>query len=102
MMARMGDDAELALAKKLGVADLPTEERERILAAFGAVALKAATAAVLEKLPAASRAKFASLAEKGDSAAMKTFLDREVPDHEKLAGAAIALEAKRLKESVTS
>ena len=101
MMAPMGDDAELALAEELGVAELPPEERKRVLAAFGEVALKAATVAILEKLPKAAREEFASLAEKGDAAALQTFLDREVPDHEKIAGAAIALEAARLKESVT-
>ena len=37
------------------------------------------------------------LAEAGDPAALKTFLDREVPGHEDLAKTAVAEEVKKFK-----
>jgi len=102
MMPTMQDDRNKTIATKLGVADLPEAEQEQIIAGFGEVALKAATLAVLEKLPEGKREEFATLAEGGDPAAIQAFLDREVPGHEGLAGAAVAEELKRFTQSLTA
>lgn len=98
----MPPDAAAVLAEKLGVAELPEAERGEILDAFSEVALKGALAAILDKLPPAKREEFATLAEGGDAAAIKAFLDREVPDHEQLAGTAIREELAAFTKSVTS
>ncbi|MDO8407982.1 MAG: hypothetical protein Q7S95_01965 [bacterium] len=95
----MQDDLTRTIGAELGVGDLPSEEQEKLIAGFGEVALKAATIAVLEKLPEGKRDEFAALAEAGDPATLSSFLDREMPGHEQIASAAVALELKRFKES---
>jgi len=102
MIPTVQDDPLKTIAVELGVADLPEAQLEQVIAGFSEVALKAATLAVLEKLPEGKRAEFATLAEAGDPATLQAFLDREVPGHEALAGAAVAEEAKRLKESLAA
>ena len=80
------------LATQLGISNLSPVQQGQIVEQFGEVALKAATVAVLEKMPQAKQDEFATLAEAGDGAQMKAFLDREVPGHEQIAGNAIATE----------
>ena len=93
----MQDEITTAIAKDLGISEMPKEEQQALIASFGEVALKAATLSVLEKLAEGKRDEFANLAEAGDAAALKTFLDREVPGHEDIAKAAVAEEVKRFK-----
>lgn len=97
----MPDQLTALIADDLGIKDLPLSEQQSLIAQFGEVALKAATLAVVEKLSEAKREEFAKLAEEGDPAALKAFLDREVPGHEALTKAAVADEIKRFKESNT-
>ncbi|PJA94500.1 hypothetical protein CO131_01110 [Candidatus Kaiserbacteria bacterium CG_4_9_14_3_um_filter_50_16] len=94
----MQDELTVAIAADLGIKDLPTEEQQALIGQFGEVALKAATLSVLRKLAEDKRDEFAKLAEAGDAAALKTFLDREVPGHEDIAKAAVAEEVKRFKD----
>ncbi|OIO51184.1 hypothetical protein COZ83_00090 [Candidatus Kaiserbacteria bacterium CG_4_8_14_3_um_filter_50_23] len=94
----MQDELTVAIAADLGIKDLPTEEQQALIGQFGEVALKAATLSVLRKLAEDKRDEFAKLAEAGDAAALKTFLDREVPEHEDIAKAAVAEEVKRFKD----
>lgn len=94
----MQDEMTKLIAADLGIADLPVEEQQQLIAQFGEVALKAATIAVIEKLPEAKRSEFAALAEAGDPEALRVFLDAEVPEHEGLAKAAVAEEISRFKE----
>ena len=96
-MPSMQDEMTKAIAADLGISDAPVAEQQQIIAQFGEVALKAATLAVVGKLAEGSRNEFAKLAEAGDAAALKAFLDREVPGHEDLAKAAVAEEVKRFK-----
>lgn len=91
-----------ALATELGIENLEPQEQEAIAAGFSEVALKAATAAVLEKLSAEKQEAFADLAEAGDANALKAFLDREVPGHETLAGEAVRREFAQLKAAIAS
>jgi|SRR3989344_9137687 len=102
MMPTMQDDLVHTLGTELGITDLSPEEQERLIASFGEVALKAATVAVLEKVPEGKREEFATLAEAGDPVALSSFLDTEVPGHEAIAGAAVAEEFKRFKESTVA
>ncbi|MDP2594202.1 MAG: DUF5663 domain-containing protein [bacterium] len=99
MMPTMQDELTKTIGAELGVGDLPPEEQEKLIAGFGEVALKAATIAVLEKLPEGKREEFAALAEAGDSTAVSVFLDREMPGHEQIASVAVAEELKRFKDS---
>lgn len=94
----MQDELTKAIAADLGISDIPLEEQQKLIAQFGEVALKAATIAVVGKLPEGSRDEFAKLAEAGDAAALQVFLDREVPGHEDIAKAAVAEEVRRFKE----
>jgi hypothetical protein len=93
----MQDEMTALISADLGIKDLPLSEQQVLIAQFGEVALKAATIAVVGKLAEGSRNEFAKLAEAGDTAALKAFLDREVPGHEDLAKAAVAEEVKRFK-----
>ena len=93
----MQDELTTLIAKDLGIKDVPLAEQQALISQFGEIALKAATLAVVGKLSEAKRGEFAKLAEAGDAAALKTFLDREVPDHETIAKAAVAEEVKRFK-----
>ena len=93
----MNDEITKAIANDLGISELPSEEQQKLIAQFGEVALKASTLAVVGKLNDAKRAEFVKLAEAGDAAALKSFLDKEVPDHEVLARAAVEEEVKRFK-----
>jgi len=93
----MHDELTALIAKDLGVDALPLEEQKTLIAQFGEIALKAATLAVVGKLADDTREEFAKLAEAGDAGALQTFLNREVPDHENLAKAAVAEEVKRFK-----
>jgi hypothetical protein len=94
----MQDELIAAIAADLGIKDLPLAEQQQLISQFGEVALKAATLSVIGKLAEEKRAEFAKLAEAGDAVGVKTFLDREVPDHEEVAKAAVAEEIKRFKE----
>jgi hypothetical protein len=94
----MQDELTAAIATDLGIKDLPLAEQQQLISQFGDVALKAATLSVLEKLAEDKREEFAKLSEAGDVIAIKTFLDREVPDHEEIAKTAVAEEIKRFKE----
>lgn len=101
-MLSMQDDQMKALANDLNIAHLSEQEQQELLAQFGEVALKAATVAILEKLPADKRQDFASAAETGDATKVQEFLNKEVPDHESLAKAAIDAEVRRFKEFTAS
>jgi len=93
----MQDELTALIAKDLGISELPAGEQQTLIAQFGEVALKAATMAVVAKLPEGKREEFAKLAEAGDPSALQAFLAREVPDHEALAKAAVAEEVARFK-----
>lgn len=94
----MQDELTSLIANDLGIASLPPEEQKSIIGQFGEVALKAATVAILGKLAEEKRGEFARLAEAGDAAALKTFLDREAPGHDEVAKAAVAEEVRRFKD----
>jgi hypothetical protein len=102
MMEPMQDELTAAIATDLGITDLPAEEKQKLIAQFGEVALKAATVSVVGKLSEEKRDEFLKLAEAGDVNALKEFLDREVPGHEALAKAAVAEEVKRFKSFQTA
>ena len=93
----MQDKLTALISADLGITALPLQEQQALIAQFGEIALKAATLSVIGKLAADKRDEFAKLAEAGDAAALKTFLDREVPGHEAIAKAAVAEEVKRFK-----
>ncbi len=97
MMPPMQDELTALIAKDLGINDLSAEEQQVLIAQFGEVALKAATLAVVGKLAEEKRGEFGKLAQAGDPMAIKSFLDKEVPDHESVAKAAVAEEVKRFK-----
>lgn len=94
----MQDELTKAIATDLGISGVPPVEQQALIAQFGEVALKAATMAVVEKLTDDMRKEFAKLAEAGDPEALKTFLDRNVPDHETKVRNAVAEEVKRFRE----
>ncbi|MSU74551.1 hypothetical protein EXS57_02095 [Candidatus Kaiserbacteria bacterium] len=94
----MQDELTVLIAADLGIKDLPTTEQQSLIAQFGEIALKAATLAVVGKLAEDKREEFAKLAEAGDAAALKAFLDEAVPGHEEIAKAAVAEEVKRFKD----
>jgi len=94
----MQDELTAAIAADLGIKELPIDKQKELISQFGEVALKAATLSVIGKLSEEKRSEFATLSEAGDVMALKTFLDREVPDHEEIAKAAVADEIKRFKE----
>ncbi|MCR4333657.1 MAG: DUF5663 domain-containing protein [Patescibacteria group bacterium] len=93
----MQDELTALIAADLGIKNLPIEEQRALVAQFGEIALKAASLAVFEKLAEDKRGEFTTLAEAGDGAALKAFLDREVPGHEEVAKVAVAEEVKRFK-----
>ncbi|MDD2657517.1 MAG: DUF5663 domain-containing protein [Candidatus Pacebacteria bacterium] len=93
----MHDELTALIAKDLGIDGLPIEEQKTLIAQFGEIALKAATLAVVGKLASEKREEFAKLAEGGDASALQTFLNKEVPDHESVAKAAVAEEITRFK-----
>jgi Protein of unknown function (DUF5663) len=94
----MQDELTVRIASDLGIDGLPPEEQKEIIGQFGEVALKAATMSILDKLTDATRDEFMKLSEAGDAAALKTFLDREVPEHDTIAKQAVAEEVKRFKD----
>ncbi len=85
------------VAVDLGISELSSHEQDELIAQFGEVALKAATVAVLEKLTPDKRHEFAKLAEGGDAQIVQEFLDREVPDHERLAKEAVQKEVENFR-----
>jgi succinate dehydrogenase flavin-adding protein (antitoxin of CptAB toxin-antitoxin module) len=97
MIQPMQDELTKVIAADLGISELPVNEQQELIAQFGEVALKASTLAVVSKLNDDKKDEFAKLAEAGDPVALKTFLDREVPDHEELAKTAVVDEVKRFK-----
>ena len=98
MIPPMQDEMQKLIAQDLGISDLSSEQQQQLISEFGAVALKAATAAIVEQLPEGKRGEFATLAQAGNPAALQKFLDAEVPTHEDIAKAAVAEEVKRFKE----
>ena len=97
MMPPMQDEITARIATDLGIKDLPSEEQHALIAQFGEIALKAATLAVMDKLTEEKRNEFGKLAQAGDAAALKAFLDQEIPGHEDIAKAAVAEEVKQFK-----
>jgi len=95
----MPDDMTTAVARDLGITELSADEQKQVIEQFGEVALKAATLAVIGRLDEAKRGEFAALAEAGDPAKLKIFLDAEVPDHEAVVKDAVAAEIARFRES---
>lgn len=96
-MHPMQDELTNAIAADLGISELGLEEQKAVIGQFGEVALKAATIAVLDKLPEDKREAFTQLAQAGDAAAVQTFLNAEVPGHEEIVKAAVADEVARFK-----
>jgi Protein of unknown function (DUF5663) len=94
----MQDELTTAIAKDLGIESLPIADQQTLIAQFGEIALKAATMAVIGKLTEDKRNEFATIAETGDPIKLKTFLDREVPNHEELTKTAVMDEVKRFKD----
>jgi len=94
----MQDELTDLIAADLGIKDLPREQQQVLIAQFGEIALKAASVVVFAKLTEDKREEFARLAKAGDAAALRAFLDKEIPGHEELAKAAVADEIKRFKE----
>jgi hypothetical protein len=97
MISGMQDELAARIAADLGVGHLSQDEQQALISQFGEVALKAATLAVISKLPENKREEFAKLSEAGDVFALKAFLDSEVPGHEEVAKAAVAEEVARFK-----
>ncbi|MDE1919448.1 MAG: hypothetical protein KGH56_01985 [Patescibacteria group bacterium] len=93
----MQDEMTARIAEDLGIKDLSADEQRSLIGQFGEVALKAATLAVLSKLPADKQSEFEKFAVAGDASGIKAFLDREVPGHEDIAKAAVAEEVKKFK-----
>ena len=98
MIAPMQDELQKTIAADLGISHLSSEEQQAVISQFGAVALKAATIALMEKLSADKREEYAKLAQSGDPSALQAFLNANVPDHEALAKAAVEGELKSFKE----
>lgn len=98
MMSPMPDELTALISADLGITELSIEEQKVLISQFGEVALKAATLAVVGKLTDDKREAFAKLAEAGDAAALKEFLDRDVPGHEDIVKAAVAEEVKRFRD----
>jgi len=94
----MQDEMTKKMATDLGIAELSPEKQQELIVKFGEIALKAATVSIMTKLSAEKRDEFMKLAEAGNADAVKTFLDREVPEHETLASQAVAEEIRRFKE----
>ena len=85
-------------ASELGIENFSPEDQEEIISSFGAVALQAATVAILSALPERKREEFADLSERNDQEGIQEFLGREVPDYEARVGTAVAEEVRRFKE----
>lgn len=98
MMSPMQDEMTAVIAADLGISMLPVHDQQALIGQFGEIALKAATLVIAEKLSANKREEFVKLAEAGNATAIKMFLDREVPNHDMLAKAAVAEEVKRFKD----
>jgi hypothetical protein len=94
------DELTKAIASDLGISDLPAEEQQKIIAEFGAVALKAATAAILEKLADDKKEEFMRLVETGNAALVQEFLTANVPEHTTIAKAAVEKEVAALKAAL--
>lgn len=98
MIPTMQDEMQKLIAQDLGIADMPAEQQVAIINEFGSVALKAATVSLLEKMPEDKRSEFAAIAQTGDPAALQSFLDAVLPEHDAIAKAAVAEEVKKFKE----
>ncbi|MGH7175712.1 MAG: DUF5663 domain-containing protein [Minisyncoccia bacterium] len=98
----MQDEMQKLIVQDLGIDALAPEEQQQIIAAFGEVALKAATLAIAESLPEEKRTAFASLAEGGDIVALSKFLSEAVPEHESIAKQAVAKELADFKAANAS
>ncbi|MFA7302583.1 MAG: DUF5663 domain-containing protein [Candidatus Paceibacterota bacterium] len=95
----MQDEMTKQMAAALGIAALSLEKQQEVIVKFGEIALKAATLSIIGKLTEEKRSEFMTLADQGDEAAVKAFLDRELPDHETLASQAVGEEIRRFKEA---
>lgn len=93
----MPDELIAAIASDLGISELPREEQQKLIAQFGEIALKAASVAVLDSLTGEKKEQFLKLAEANDAAGVQEFLNRELPNHEEIARAAVAREVADFK-----
>ena len=67
------------LIKELGIANLPTEAQDEIVAKVGEMVLQSLTATILNRLNPAAREQFNRISESGDPAQIQQFLEENAP-----------------------
>lgn len=100
--ASIQDEIREAAARELALEGFSPEAQQDIIASFGAVAIQAATSAILEALPEEKRDAFVDISNKKDETEMRDFLLREVPHYEKIVADAVQEEVRRFKEFLKS
>jgi hypothetical protein len=98
----MQDEIQQAVAKELGIEGLTSEEQQDLIAQMTGILLKAASIAILEKLPESKRDEFVAIAGQENETAIRTFLEKELPESEAIVRTAVAEEIRRFKDSQTT
>jgi hypothetical protein len=91
-------DMQKQIAEALGISGLSDAEQQKIIEDFGAVALQASTAAIIEALPEEKREEFVRLVESGDEDAAQAFLASALPNFEEISGKAVQEELAHFKD----
>ncbi|OHA84586.1 MAG: hypothetical protein A2408_02965 [Candidatus Yonathbacteria bacterium RIFOXYC1_FULL_52_10] len=76
----MNNDIRALAVTELGLADLPQEMQDEVLAQIGENVMRGVAVAALEKLSPEDQAEFERLAGSGDEAGTLAFLSSKIPD----------------------
>jgi succinate dehydrogenase flavin-adding protein (antitoxin of CptAB toxin-antitoxin module) len=95
----MNNELKATLVKDLGIADLPQEAQDQILASLGDIILRSTTTAIFERLNDEQRVEFDRLSADEDPDKIQEFLNRTIPDMPKLMEEEVKKTIARFKQA---
>lgn len=95
----MNNELKATLVKDLGIADLPQEAQDQVLASLGDIILRSTTTAIFERLNDEQRTEFDRLSADEDPDKIQEFLNKTIPDMPKLMEEEVKKTIARFKQA---
>ena len=95
----MNNELKATLIKDLGIADLPQEAQDQVLASLGDIILRSTTTAIFERLNDEQRVEFEKLSADEDPAKIQEFLAQTIPDMQALMEQEVKKTIERFKQA---
>lgn len=95
----MNNELKATLVKDLGIADLPQEAQDQVLASLGDIILRSTTTAIFERLNDEQRTEFDRLSADEDPDKIQEFLNKTIPNMPKLMEEEVKKTIARFKQA---